>query len=114
MFKWIMPCKYVIYRTNYWLYLLKLLSFSLRHVIEMDQLIFLQCLSRALRNENPKLLMAASALCLPFQPLMVSAVHTGIMEVTFKIYLTTVRYQFHDSRLVSPLSENAVCSASDR
>ncbi|CAN6675463.1 unnamed protein product [Malus baccata var. baccata] len=41
------------------------------------------CLSRALRNENPKLLMAASALCLPFQPLMVSAVHTGIMEVAF-------------------------------
>nr|XP_028951220.1 uncharacterized protein LOC103402583 isoform X2 [Malus domestica] len=37
------------------------------------------CLSRALRNENPKLLMA-SALCLPFQPLMVSAVHTGMME----------------------------------
>lgn len=40
-----------------------------------------QCLSRALRNENPKLLMAASALALPFQPLMVSAVHTGMMEV---------------------------------
>lgn len=41
------------------------------------------CLSRALRNENPKLLMAASALCLPIQPLMVSAVHTGMMEVAF-------------------------------
>ncbi|XP_028097214.1 uncharacterized protein LOC114297062 isoform X1 [Camellia sinensis] len=41
------------------------------------------CLSRALRNENPKLLMAASALILPIQPLMVSAVHTGIMEVVF-------------------------------
>lgn len=41
------------------------------------------CLSRALRNENPKLLMAASALCLPFQPLMVSVVHTGMMEVAF-------------------------------
>ncbi|GMH26261.1 hypothetical protein Nepgr_028104 [Nepenthes gracilis] len=41
------------------------------------------CLSRALRDENPKLLMAASALCLPFQPLMVSAVHTGMMEVAF-------------------------------
>ncbi|ONI31727.1 hypothetical protein PRUPE_1G326900 [Prunus persica] len=41
------------------------------------------CLSRALRNENPKLLMAASALFLPIQPLMVSAVHTGIMEVAF-------------------------------
>lgn len=41
------------------------------------------CLSRAIRNENPKLLMAASALLLPVQPLMVSAVHTGIMEVAF-------------------------------
>ncbi|XP_047974905.1 uncharacterized protein LOC125217121 [Salvia hispanica] len=41
------------------------------------------CLSRALRNENPKLLMTASALFLPIQPLMVSAVHTGIMEVAF-------------------------------
>ncbi|KAF5727668.1 hypothetical protein HS088_TW22G01364 [Tripterygium wilfordii] len=41
------------------------------------------CLSRALRNENPKLLMAASAMFLPFQPLMVSAVHTGMMEVAF-------------------------------
>ncbi|XP_076932993.1 uncharacterized protein LOC143598735 [Bidens hawaiensis] len=41
------------------------------------------CLSRALRDENPKLLMAASALCLPIQPLMVSLVHTGMMEVAF-------------------------------
>ncbi|KAL8150771.1 hypothetical protein V2J09_020579 [Rumex salicifolius] len=41
------------------------------------------CLSRAIRRENPKLLMAASALCLPFQPLMVSVVHTGMMEVAF-------------------------------
>lgn len=41
------------------------------------------CLSGALRNENPKYLMAASALCLPFHPLMVSAVHTGMMEVAF-------------------------------
>ncbi|KAK9935291.1 hypothetical protein M0R45_022399 [Rubus argutus] len=41
------------------------------------------CLSRALRNENPKLLMAASAVFLPIQPLMVSAVHTGMMEVAF-------------------------------
>ncbi|GFY96378.1 hypothetical protein Acr_11g0006840 [Actinidia rufa] len=40
-------------------------------------------LSRALRNENPKLLMAASALFLPVQPLMVSAIHTGMMEVAF-------------------------------
>lgn len=41
------------------------------------------CLSNALRNENPKMLMAASALFLPIQPLMVSAVHTGLMEVVF-------------------------------
>ncbi|KAI3466980.1 hypothetical protein Pfo_023643 [Paulownia fortunei] len=41
------------------------------------------CLSRALRNENPKFLMAASAFFLPIQPLMVSAVHTGMMEVAF-------------------------------
>ncbi|XP_058079707.1 uncharacterized protein LOC131227894 isoform X2 [Magnolia sinica] len=41
------------------------------------------CLSNALRNENPKLIMATSAFLLPFQPLMVSAVHTGMMEVAF-------------------------------
>lgn len=41
------------------------------------------CLSGALRSENPKYLMAASALCLPIQPLMVSVVHTGMMEVAF-------------------------------
>ncbi|KAJ7942989.1 GMP synthase [Quillaja saponaria] len=41
------------------------------------------CLTGALRNENPKLLMAASAMLLPVQPLMVSAVHTGMMEVAF-------------------------------
>ncbi|KAJ4974757.1 hypothetical protein NE237_007931 [Protea cynaroides] len=41
------------------------------------------CLSRALRNENPKLLMTASAVFLPFKPFMVSVVHTGLMEVAF-------------------------------
>ncbi|CAM8991868.1 unnamed protein product [Rhodiola kirilowii] len=41
------------------------------------------CLSRALRNENPKLLMLVSALALPVQPLMVTAVHTGMMELAF-------------------------------
>lgn len=41
------------------------------------------CLSGALRNENPKLLMAASAAFLPVQPLMVSAIHAGMMEVAF-------------------------------
>ncbi|KAK2975790.1 hypothetical protein RJ640_026052 [Escallonia rubra] len=44
------------------------------------------CLSRALSNENPKLLMAASALCLPVQPLMVSAVHTGMMEIFLTLF----------------------------
>jgi len=47
-----------------------------------DKTYFMQCLSRALRDENPKFLMAASTLLLPFQPLMVSAVHTGIMEAS--------------------------------
>jgi hypothetical protein len=41
-----------------------------------------QCLSRAVRNENPGLLMAASTLLLPFQPFVVSAVHTGMMEAS--------------------------------
>lgn len=41
------------------------------------------CLSMALRNENPKLLMAASAICLPVNPMMVSLIHTGMMEVAF-------------------------------
>lgn len=43
----------------------------------------LQCLTGALRNDNPKLLMAASALLLPLRPFTVSALHTGMMEVTF-------------------------------
>jgi hypothetical protein len=42
----------------------------------------MQCLSRALKKETPGLLMAASTLLLPFQPLMVSVVHTRIMEVS--------------------------------
>ncbi|KAG6396734.1 hypothetical protein SASPL_142891 [Salvia splendens] len=41
------------------------------------------CLTRALRNDNSKLLMATSALVLPIQPLMVTTVHTGLMEVAF-------------------------------
>ncbi|PIM97581.1 hypothetical protein CDL12_29947 [Handroanthus impetiginosus] len=41
------------------------------------------CLTGAIKKENPKLLMAASALALPIKPLMVTAVHTGIMEVAF-------------------------------
>nr|ACF84099.1 unknown [Zea mays] len=46
-----------------------------------------QCLSRAVGNENPRLLMAASALLLPFQPLVVSAVHTGLMEASNVIHM---------------------------
>ncbi|XBH74166.1 hypothetical protein VPH35_101170 [Triticum aestivum] len=41
------------------------------------------CLTRALRDEHPRLLMAASTLLLPFQPLMVTALHTGMMEASF-------------------------------
>jgi hypothetical protein len=51
----------------------------------MTSMFFIQCLSSALRNENPRLLMAALTLLLPFQPLMVSAVHTGMMEASIKI-----------------------------
>ncbi|CDP04691.1 unnamed protein product [Coffea canephora] len=39
------------------------------------------CLSSALHTENLKLLMAASAVFLPIQPLMVSAMRTRMMEV---------------------------------
>ncbi|KAL2347651.1 hypothetical protein Fmac_001651 [Flemingia macrophylla] len=41
------------------------------------------CLSIALRNESSKLLTAASAICLPVNPMMVSVLHTGMMEVAF-------------------------------
>ncbi|CAH9062080.1 unnamed protein product [Cuscuta epithymum] len=51
------------------------------------------CLSRAVGNESPKLFMAASAALLPIQPLMVSAVHTGMMEVAF------AKRAFHDPDL---------------
>lgn len=54
---------------------------SLGHKTELFKT-FPQCLSRALRDDNPRLLMAASAFLLPVRPLVVSAVHTGMMEVT--------------------------------
>lgn len=43
------------------------------------------CLSSALRTEkhNPRALVMASALMIPFQPLLVTAVHTGLMEAHF-------------------------------
>lgn len=48
-------------------------------------LISWQCLSSALRSEkhNPRALVMASALMIPFQPLLVTAVHTGLMEAHF-------------------------------
>lgn len=49
---------------------------------QQTYMLSMQCLSRAVRNENPGLLMAASTLLLPFQPFMVSAVHTGMMEAS--------------------------------
>ncbi|KAG7016765.1 hypothetical protein SDJN02_21875 [Cucurbita argyrosperma subsp. argyrosperma] len=41
------------------------------------------CLTGALRNDNPRMLMAASAFLLPLRPFTVSALHTGMMEVMF-------------------------------
>jgi len=62
---------------------------SLVHKTE-NWLTFCQCLSRALRDDNPKFLMAASAFLLPVQPLMVSAVHTGMMEVIHRFWSLTL------------------------
>jgi hypothetical protein len=56
----------------------------------------MQCLTRALGDENPKFLMAASTLLLPFQPLMVSAVHTGIMEASVHNVLSIVMSTMND------------------
>lgn len=41
------------------------------------------CLSRAVSKKSSPALMAASAAMLPFQPMLVIALHTGIMEATF-------------------------------
>ncbi|XP_011621183.1 uncharacterized protein LOC18421941 isoform X2 [Amborella trichopoda] len=73
------------------------------------------CLSRALRNENPKLLMAASAFLLPFQPLMVSAVHTGMMELAFaKRALTKPELRVaHNLHTMSSLLGGALFIADD-
>ncbi|WVZ92806.1 hypothetical protein U9M48_038844 [Paspalum notatum var. saurae] len=43
------------------------------------------CLSRALRDENPKFLMAASTLLLPFQPLMVSFAKRASIDPELKM-----------------------------
>ncbi|KAG0616890.1 hypothetical protein M758_5G149300 [Ceratodon purpureus] len=45
------------------------------------------CLSSALRSEkdNPRALVMASALMIPFQPMLVTALHTGIMEAQFAL-----------------------------
>lgn len=73
------------------------------------------CLSRALRDENPKLLMAASALCLPVQPLMVSAVHTGLMEVAFakRAYQDPDLRMAHNVHKMSSLLGGALFIADD-
>ncbi|XP_047942515.1 uncharacterized protein LOC125189266 [Salvia hispanica] len=73
------------------------------------------CLSRALRNENPKLLMTASALFLPIQPLMVSAVHTGIMEVAFakRAFKDPELRMYHNVHKMSSLLGGAFFMADD-
>ncbi|XP_020083589.1 uncharacterized protein LOC109706963 [Ananas comosus] len=73
------------------------------------------CLSRALREENPKVLMAASTLLLPFQPLMVSAVHTGMMEVAFarKALEKPALRMAHNLHTVSSLLGGALFFADD-
>lgn len=40
-------------------------------------------LSRALRRDDSKMLYVASAIFLPFQPMLVTAFHVGLMEITF-------------------------------
>ena len=52
----------------------------------------LQCLTGALRNDNPRMLMAASAFLLPLRPFTVSALHTGMMEVTFRSCLCMINW----------------------
>lgn len=73
------------------------------------------CLSSALRNENPKLLLAASALFLPVQPLMVSAVHTGLMEVAFakRAFSEPELRMVHNVHKVSSLLGGALFVADD-
>ncbi|XP_024542165.1 uncharacterized protein LOC112350356 isoform X1 [Selaginella moellendorffii] len=41
------------------------------------------CLSRALQTDSSKALYCASAMLLPFQPFVVAACHTGLMEAAF-------------------------------
>ncbi len=47
------------------------------------QRLALQCLSSVLRTEknNPRALMFGSALLIPFQPMIVTALHTSLLEV---------------------------------
>ncbi|KAL9148796.1 hypothetical protein ABFS82_12G067000 [Erythranthe guttata] len=73
------------------------------------------CLSRAIRSENPKLLMAASAFFLPIQPLMVSAVHTGMMEVAFakRAYEDPDLRKAHNVHKMSSLLGGALFIADD-
>ncbi|XP_020250271.1 uncharacterized protein LOC109827671 isoform X2 [Asparagus officinalis] len=73
------------------------------------------CLSGALRDENPRLLMAASTFLLPIQPLMVSAVHTGMMEVAFARRASTKPElkMAHNLHAVSSLLGGALFIADD-
>ncbi|KAL3697063.1 hypothetical protein R1sor_011139 [Riccia sorocarpa] len=41
------------------------------------------CLTSALRDDTPRALMLASAMFIPVQPMLVTVLHTGLMEATF-------------------------------
>lgn len=41
------------------------------------------CLTRALKSDNQKALVLASALLIPFKPSLVTAIHTVLTEATF-------------------------------
>lgn len=41
------------------------------------------CLTSALRDDNSRTLMLASAFLIPIQPMLVTVLHTGLMEATF-------------------------------
>eukprot|EP01018_Ginkgo_biloba_P006029 Gb_39163 [translate_table: standard] len=73
------------------------------------------CLSRALRNDNPRMLLAASAVLLPFQPLIVSAVHTGLMEVAFarRVVLEPELKKAHNLHTASSVVGGALFIADD-
>lgn len=75
---------------------------------QFEYKIILQCLSMALRNENPKLLMAASAICLPVNPMMVSLIHTGMMEVSWFSNYFYDDLVFHLKSMVTKLTVDII------